>query len=126
MGTSKTILLVEDEPALCDLAGLAINNRIPGCQIITAEDGLEALERLGEIRPGLIILDILLPRMNGLEFIKRLQERSEWAEIPIIVTSALGYPEIIRQVAASGVRDFIVKPYDVLMLVDRVQAVLAE
>jgi CheY-like chemotaxis protein len=124
METPKTILLVEDEPALCDLVSLAINNRIPDCQIVTAEDGLEALELLEKIRPGVIILDILLPRMNGLEFIRRLQERTEWAEIPVMVTTALGYPEIVRQVAASGVRDFIVKPYDVLVLVERIQAAL--
>lgn len=124
MDAKKTILLIEDEPALRDLSALALGRCFTGCRILTAGDAAEALRHLDASRPIAIILEILLPQMNGLEFVRRLKTRLDMEAVPVIVTSALGYPEVVRQAREAGVKDFIIKPYDVDTLAVRVKQAL--
>ena len=118
-------MLVEDDPVLRDLIRLVLNQQ-PGFKLITANDGVEALEMFPIDKPDVILLDILLPRMNGLELLRRLKEQDMLGETVVLVISALGYQEIIQQVVDSGARDFIVKPFDIRVLVQRLRAVSSQ
>src|SRR5437879_11751546 len=91
MGTTK-ILIVEDEPLM--VAGLRDNFEYEGFQVITAVDGVEGLERALKDSPDLIVLDVMMPRMSGLEVCKQLKAKRP--SIPIIMLTALGQEEIGR------------------------------
>src|SRR5207249_12049236 len=85
MGTTK-ILIVEDEPLM--VAGLRDNFEYEGFQVITAVDGVEGLERALKDSPDLIVLDVMMPRMSGLEVCKQLKAKRP--SIPIIMLTARG------------------------------------
>lgn len=125
MNTDTPILLVEDDLALRDLISLVLSHMLP-CRVIQATNGAEALERYYETRPAVVVLDILLPHMNGLEMLKKLKDEGALEHTAVIVISALGYRDVIRQVVEAGARDFIVKPFDVEVLASRVKQALIE
>jgi CheY-like chemotaxis protein len=107
----KTILLVEDEPLLLDLYKEAFEES--GFHLETAENGQEALKKANDL-PDLILLDILLPGMNGFEILKRLKSRADTRDIPVIVLTNLGSEQTDkdRQLALSlGAVDYLVKSY---------------
>lgn len=85
MGT--TILLAEDDVVLQDM----YNERLKaeGFSVVLAQDGQEALDKISETRPQLIILDIMMPKMNGIDVLQQLKENSETKEIPVIISTAL-------------------------------------
>jgi CheY-like chemotaxis protein len=106
------LLIVEDEIAVRDTLTELVSN--DGREIITASDGQEALERLTEVRPCLILLDLMMPRMNGWEFLQRKSADPLIADIPTIVLSGSGRP--------AGAVHQLAKPVDVerlLALVDQ-------
>ena len=81
-----------------------------GYQVVgEASDGVEAVERYRKLRPDIIILDITMPRMNGLEAMHKIFEFDKGAKI--IICSALGQQQLIVEAIKAGVRDFIVKPF---------------
>ncbi|HUD20607.1 MAG TPA: response regulator [Candidatus Saccharimonadales bacterium] len=107
----KTILLVEDEPLLLDLYKEAFEES--GFELEVAENGQEALKKAGDV-PDLILLDILLPGINGFEILKRLKARADTRDIPVIVLTNLGSEQTDkdRQLALSlGAVDYLVKSY---------------
>jgi DNA-binding response OmpR family regulator len=124
MDTEKTVLLVEDEPALRDLIALILQNLV-GCRVVTAGDGEEALKSFSELHPQAVVLDILLPYMNGLDLLRKLKEQGDLDGTGVIVISALGYPEVVRQAAAAGANDFLVKPFDPEILAERVKTLFS-
>lgn len=83
---SEKILVVEDSPDSRDMISCLL--RLQGYEVITAEDGQQAMDMLGVEHPGLIITDIQMPNMDGIELIKRLRRQSELRNIPILVMSA--------------------------------------
>ncbi len=115
-----TTLLVEDDAPLRDLIGLAIE-RLLGYTVISAANAAEAMELFQEYHPLFLVLDILLPQTNGLDFLRQLKEKNLLENTFAIVISALGYPEVVQQAAACGARDFLVKPFDVEYLISRLQ-----
>lgn len=124
MNTEKTLLLVEDEPALRDLIALILEHQV-GCRVVTAGDGEEALKTFESVRPQAVVLDILLPYINGLDLLRRLNDQGDLEQTGVIVISALGYPEIVRQAVTAGARDFLVKPFDPELLAERVKSLFA-
>ncbi|HLA78197.1 MAG TPA: response regulator transcription factor [Vicinamibacteria bacterium] len=114
------ILIVEDEP---DMAlGLRDNFEFEGYQVLTAFDGASALERARNQKPDLVILDIMLPKVSGLEVCKTL--RSEGFEAPIIMLTARGQ-EVDKVVGLElGADDYVTKPFSIRELLARVRAIL--
>jgi CheY-like chemotaxis protein len=108
-----TLLIVEDEVAIRETLTEIVAK--DGREIVTATDGQEALERLTEVpRPCLILLDLMMPRMNGWEFLQRKSADPLIADIPTIVLSGSGRP--------AGAKHQLAKPVDVerlLVLVDQ-------
>jgi CheY-like chemotaxis protein len=118
-----TILLVEDDRVTRDLTRLALARAYPQARLLTAQDGDEALTMWHTHRPDLVLMDILLPRRNGLEVMREMLALI--GPVPVIVISALGMREVVQQAVQAGARDFVLKPFDPRLLMDKVQRVLA-
>lgn len=119
-GRSKRILIVEDDEAIA--AGLALNFKIAGYAPTVVHDGEQALERIGAEPPDLILLDINLPRKDGIAVLAELRRRGDIT--PVIIVSARG--DEFDKVAALrlGADDYVIKPFSLAELMARVDAVL--
>jgi two-component system alkaline phosphatase synthesis response regulator PhoP len=114
------ILVVEDEPNM--VAGLRDNFEFEGYEVITARDGVEGLERALAESPDLVVLDVMMPRMSGLEVCRQL--RAKRASIPIIMLTARGQ-EVDKVVGLEmGADDYVTKPFSIRELLARVRAIL--
>ena len=114
------ILIVEDEPDM--VLGLKDNFEFEGYEVLTASDGATGLERARAVKPDLLILDIMLPKLSGLEVCKAL--RGEGFEAPIIMLTARGQ-EIDKVVGLElGADDYVTKPFSIRELLARVKALL--
>jgi two-component system phosphate regulon response regulator PhoB len=117
-----TILVVEDEEDILDL--LAYNLEQAGFRVIRAKNGLEGLKRAQDQHPDLIVLDLLLPGLEGKEVCRRLRQQESTRDIPVIILTALS-GETDRVVGFEiGADDYIPKPFSPRELVLRVKAVL--
>lgn len=121
--TTPTILVVEDEPDVRNLVVMTLQQT--SYNIITATNGVEALKRCEEHAPQLILLDISMPRVNGLDFLHLLKDMDFLSRTKVVMVSALGYREVVEKAMAFGVKDFIVKPFDLHDLLERVERLLA-
>ena len=114
------ILVVEDEPNM--VAGLRDNFEFEGYEVITARDGVEGLQRALEESPDLVVLDVMMPQLSGLEVCRQL--RAKRASIPIIMLTARGQ-EIDKVVGLElGADDYVTKPFSIRELLARVKAIL--
>src|SRR4249919_298060 len=117
--TSPRILIVDDDPNL--LVILAEQLRADGYEVQTARDGDEALRRLGQSWPDLLIIDMLMPRMDGLTLAREIKAR---ADLPIIVLSAIDAGDNKADLLDEFAEDYITKPYHYSELRARIQRVL--
>lgn len=116
------ILVVDDEPDILTL--LEYNLKKAGYQVLLAKDGPEAIELAVSRRPALVLLDIMLPNMDGTEVLRRLKALESTASIPVVMLTAKG-EEIDRVVGFElGAEDYITKPFSPRELILRVRAVL--
>src|SRR5580693_1204784 len=114
------ILVIEDEPNM--VAGLRDNFEFEGYEVITAGDGIEGLQRALDESPDLVVLDVMMPRMSGLEVCKQL--RAKRASLPIIMLTARGQ-EVDKVVGLElGADDYVTKPFSIRELLARVKAIL--
>ena len=114
------ILIVEDEPAM--VAGLRDNFEYEGYEVISAGDGVEGLDRALSENPDLVVLDVMMPRMSGLDVCKQLKVKQP--ALPIIMLTARGQ-EIDKVVGLElGADDYVTKPFSIRELMARVKAVL--
>src|SRR5437016_6927589 len=120
-GSGKTrILIVEDEPAM--VAGLRDNFEYEGYEVISAGDGIAGLDCALADNPDLVVLDVMMPRMSGLDVCKQL--KAQRPAIPIIMLTARGQ-EIDKVVGLElGADDYVTKPFSIRELMARVKAVL--
>jgi two-component system phosphate regulon response regulator PhoB len=119
---AQTILVAEDEKDIRDL--LAFNLKREGFAVLEAGDGNDALHLAGERRPDLILLDIMLPGLDGLSVCKALQREESTAGIPVIMLTARG-EEVDRIVGLElGAADYVLKPFSVREVILRIRAVL--
>ena len=115
-----TVLVVDDERNIVELTRLYLSN--DGYTVLSAYDGLEALEMIREEHPDLVVLDIMLPNLDGWELCRRLRQGGN--DIPIIMLTARG-EDVDRIVGLElGADDYVVKPFNPRELVARVKAVL--
>jgi two-component system phosphate regulon response regulator PhoB len=118
MPPETEILVVEDEPALRRFLELLLQRS--GYAVRVAGDGVEALERVEERVPDLVLLDLMLPRMDGFEVCRRLRARQRTARVPILVLTARATEEARRRSLEAGADEFIVKPYNPHDLLERI------
>jgi two-component system, OmpR family, response regulator RegX3 len=119
MSAEATLLLVEDEESFIDALTVGLTRE--GFHVVVARDGLEALAAFDEVSPDLVLLDVMLPKMSGLDVCRALRKKSN---VPIIMVTARA-GEIDTVVALEvGADDYVTKPYRLRELVARMRAVL--
>ena len=120
--TGKRVLVVDDDVKTVELVKIYLNR--DGYRVLTAYDGIEALRLARESHPDLIVLDLMLPGIDGLEVCKILKKDSEYSTIPIIMLTAKGEESDIVTGFEIGADDYIPKPFSPRVLIARVKAVL--
>jgi two-component system, OmpR family, alkaline phosphatase synthesis response regulator PhoP len=118
----QTILIIEDDYEIRRLLETVLSKN--GFIVSSYETGENALKRIPAIKPSLIILDIQLPKMNGLEFCKKIRSEPATKEIPIIILSAFSSETYKITGLETGADDFITKPFSVGELLARIKAIL--
>jgi two-component system response regulator MprA len=120
--SGQTLLVVDDEQSIIDFIRLGM--KYEGARVEAAMDGLAALEAARRLRPNLIILDIMLPGIDGLEVCRRLRAQEATADLPILMLTARD--EVSDRVAGldTGADDYLTKPFSFEELLARVKAIL--
>jgi diguanylate cyclase (GGDEF)-like protein len=119
---SERILVVDDDPDILQV--VKINLELEGYDVETAEDGREAVDKAMAEPPQLILLDIMMPRMDGLTALRRIRSHGATGNTSVILLTARGLPEDRVRGLELGADDYITKPFDIGELVARVKAVL--
>ena len=117
-----TILVVDDDPVIQKL--LSVNFELEGYRVITAGDGVEGLEAVSADAPDIVLLDVMMPRMDGLEVCRRLKGDPGTASIPVILLSAKAQATDVSGGLDAGADDYVTKPFDPLELLDRVAGLI--
>lgn len=119
----KKILIVEDEESLLKLESILLTSR--GYEVVGAVDGATALEQVVSTRPDLVILDIMLPEMDGFEVCRRIKQNSETAHIPVLMlTAKKSEPDRDRGMAA-GASAYVTKPFKSAKIIEIIQDLLS-
>jgi DNA-binding response OmpR family regulator len=125
MTDHPTVLLVEDDRFLRRAAEATLRQR--GFTVVTASDGEEALRQVAAVAPALVLLDLIMPKLQGFEVLKRLKADPSTRSIPVIVLSNLGQDSDVREAMALGATEYLVKSnLSLHELVTRVEAVLGQ
>lgn len=113
------ILVVDDEKNILDI--IKFNLEVEGYEIVTSMDGEDALRRVGELKPDLILCDIMMPELDGLEVCRRLKSDGRTNQIPVVMLSAKTQAQDKVSSIEAGADDFITKPFDFSDLVARIK-----
>lgn len=116
------VLVAEADRIQRDLIGLVVQRL--GGELITAGDGEQALELIRQQSPDVLLLDIFLPRRNGLDILRQIPTR-DVEHMLVIIISAMGFPEVVQQAIDLGSRDFLVKPIQPDQLEARLRQLIA-
>jgi len=119
-----SVLVVDDDPVILRL--LQVNFDLEGIKVTTAVDGEEGLKVIESNRPDLVISDIMMPKVNGLELLAALRSSPDTAAMPVILLSAKAQVADVQRGLELGADDYVTKPFDPLELIDRVYKVLAK
>ncbi|MFP6750641.1 MAG: response regulator [Pirellulaceae bacterium] len=122
MAENNRILIADDNPANCELLQAYLAE--VDCEIELAVDGQETLDKVASYRPDLILLDVMMPRLNGFEVCKQLKEDPENRRIMILMVTALNEIGDIERAVAAGTDDFLSKPVNQVELIKRVENML--
>ena len=115
-----TVLVVEDEPDNRLLIGMVLRGE--GYEVVEAEDGVVGLARAREIHPDLVLLDVMMPGLNGFEVHERLQADPELRRIPVVMLTALAQRTEVERAVRHGVQGYVTKPFEPADLLAAVSA----
>jgi len=115
----QTILLLEDDKNLRET--LVDIFEIQGFEVVTATNGVEVLTFLDEVAPNLIVSDVMMPEMDGFEFLKRIKKNPQMENTPVIMLTANTLQEVKYKGLEYGANDYITKPFDTKELLFKVQ-----
>ena len=118
------ILVVDDEIYIVHILDFSLG--MEGYEVVTALDGEQALEKVAQQKPDLIVLDIMMPKLDGYETCKALKSKPETKDIPVILLSAKGRNVDQKTGFEVGADDYITKPFSPRKLVDRINAILGQ
>jgi two-component system response regulator (stage 0 sporulation protein F) len=118
----RRIMIVDDQKGVRRLLEELFKRE--GWEVYAASDGKEAIEKVSQFQPSVLLIDMKMPNMNGLEASQIILEKHQ--EVAIIMMTAYGEMEIVKRALASGVRKCITKPFDILYLRDEVNRIVAE
>jgi DNA-binding response OmpR family regulator len=117
-GVERTVLVVDDDPVIVRL--LEVNFEMEGFAVRTAADGVEGLASAKAQQPDVIVSDVMMPRMDGLQLVNELKADPRTASIPVILLSAKAQADDVRAGIEAGADDYVTKPFEPLDLLDRV------
>jgi CheY-like chemotaxis protein len=106
-GKKGKILLVDDDQALIQLYSLELSGR--GYEVVTAADGEEGLIRAGEQKPDLILLDVMMPKLDGIATLTKLKAEEALKNIPVLMLTNFGQENLVQQAFGLGVTDYLLK-----------------
>lgn len=115
MAQLQKIMMVEDDPDIQVVASLALE-AVGGFEVLTCSGGLEALERVGDFAPDLVVLDVMMPGMDGPTVLQHLRARLETASLPIVFMTAKAQSHEIAHYKELGALDVVTKPFDPMTL----------
>jgi two-component system chemotaxis response regulator CheY len=118
----KKVLVVDDSPTVRQQVGLALTRG--GYQVVEAGDGAEGIQQLAAHPVSLVICDVNMPRMNGLEMVEKVRADPKQATIPIVMLTSEGQPALIERAKKAGARGWIVKPFKAELLVAAVNKLI--
>jgi DNA-binding response OmpR family regulator len=122
--TPCKILAVDDENDVLLIVKTTLESE--GYDVVSASDGETALEIAMEQKPDVIMLDIMMPGMDGFEVLEHLKENDETAEIPVIMLTGVEDKSKIQKAILSGIQYYIIKPFDVKEVVEKLRVVLRD
>ncbi len=117
------MLVVDDDPVILKL--LQVNFEMEGFAVLTAVDGVEGLRAAREARPDVVISDVMMPHMNGIELVAALGADAGTEGIPVILLSARAQDTDVADGLHAGADAYVTKPFDPLQLIDQVHLLLA-
>lgn len=119
---STVVLVVDDDPVILKL--LTVNFELEGYEVCSATQGAEALDVVRERRPHVVVSDIMMPVMSGIDLVTAMQADDDLRAIPVLLLSAKAQAADIRAGLEAGAADYVTKPFEPLDLIARVEAVL--
>ena len=123
MAKLETILVVDDNPDNVEILSVFLESR--GYRIVSAADGKSALGKLGEVQPALVLLDVMMPGMDGWQVCRTIKAHPEFGSIRVVMVTAKGGFDDKFEGMRSGADDYIVKPVDLAELARKVERNLA-
>ena len=118
----KKILIIDDEGPIRKATGKLL--KASGFEVIEAEDGIDGIYRAKQDTPDLVLLDIAMPELDGIEICKRIKEFEKFRKIPIIMVSSMSDQELIDIALKEGAADYIVKSFNKSELLDKISKYL--
>jgi CheY-like chemotaxis protein len=122
MAPLKKILVVEDDPDVQEVAGLTLTD-IGGFEVKVCASAVEALSAVHTFSPDLVLMDVMMPGLDGLEALARLKAHSETASIPVVLMTARSQPQELAHYRRLGCLDVITKPFDPAALPDQLRGI---
>jgi len=119
--SSSRILVVDDDPVI--LKVVSSNLRVRSYDVITAEDGESALIAMEQIQPNLVVLDVTMPKLDGIEVCRRIRE---YSSVPVLMLSARSEPQDKLMAFSVGADDYVTKPFAIDELLARISVLLNE
>ncbi len=119
---TKKVLLVDDQASFIHMLTLKLTQM--GYEVLSAQNGLEALELALSARPDLVVMDVMMPVMNGFESVARMRQAAETAEIPVIFLSARSQEEDYNRARELKAIEFFTKPFSPKAVMERITAIL--
>jgi two-component system alkaline phosphatase synthesis response regulator PhoP len=121
---SKTILIVDDEAYI--VTSLEYVMQSAGFEVAVAYDGEEALQKVAETVPALVILDLMMPKLDGFEVCEKIRQNPLWKDVRIIILTAKGRDIERKKGMSLGADDYMTKPFSTRDILNRVKELLAE
>jgi CheY-like chemotaxis protein len=118
----RNILYVDDEPDIREIVQMALG-LMPTFTITTADSGIRALQSMREHRPDLVLLDVMMPNMDGPTTLQQMRGQPELQSIPVIFMTAKAMPQEVARFRALGAAAVIAKPFDPMLLAEQILAV---
>ena len=124
MSDKRRILIVDDEPGIVKMVSKRLE--IEGYEVSSAKDGEEALEMLAGQNPELVILDLMLPKMNGYEVCEKIKSDEHHADVPVILFTAMAQQQDKKHGFECGAEAYVCKPFTTQELLDKIKELLSK
>ena len=115
---AKKILIIEDHPATVEMIRILLE--VEGFEVAVAYNGISGLEKVSSEKPDLILLDVMMPEISGLDVCRELKNKEETKKIPVVIVSIKATEENVKEGMEAGANDYIGKPFDPRKLIDTI------